>query len=31
MQIKTAMTFHLTLVRMAIIKQIYKQEILERV
>ena len=30
-QIKTTMRYHLTLVRMAIIKKIYKQQMLERV
>ena len=31
MQIKTTMRYHLTLVRMGIIKKIYKQQMLERV
>ena len=31
MQIKTTMSYHLTSVRMAIIKKIYKQQMLERV
>ena len=31
MQIKTTMRYHLTLVKMAIIKKIYKQYMLERV
>ena len=31
LQIKTTMRYHLTLVRMAIIKKIYKQQMLERV
>ena len=31
MQIKTTLRYHLTLVRMTIIKKVYKQQMLERV